>query len=100
MVSSGASTGGKEADELRDGGDRLKGQVVLTTVDGTPNKESLGVNAILGVSRAVARAAANSLTILVYRYLGGAAVFLIRFYLVFLFLFSFMNKSKFFVVSK
>lgn len=99
-VPSGASTGEKEAVELRDGGDRLKGQGVLTAVenvntelntllagrspfdqaaidslmikaDGTPNKERLGANAILGVSMAVARAAANSLNIPLYRYLGG-----------------------------
>lgn len=99
-VPSGASTGEKEAVELRDGGDRLRGQGVLTAVenvnteinallagrspfdqaaidslmikaDGTPNKERLGANAILGVSMAVARAAANSLNIPLYRYLGG-----------------------------
>ncbi|OJF91680.1 phosphopyruvate hydratase [Alkalibacterium sp. 20] len=99
-VPSGASTGEKEAVELRDGGERLKGQGVLTAVenvnteinnllvdhspfdqsaidglmikaDGTPNKERLGANAILGVSMAVARAAANSLNIPLYRYLGG-----------------------------
>nr|WP_269544463.1 hypothetical protein [Carnobacterium pleistocenium] len=40
-----------------------------------PNKQRLGANAILGVFMAVSRAAANSLKILVYRYLGGAAVF-------------------------
>lgn len=99
-VPSGASTGDKEAVELRDGGKRLKGLGVLTAVknvnteinslladqspfdqarvdalmieaDGTANKERLGANAILGVSMAVARAAANSLNIPLYRYLGG-----------------------------
>ena len=101
-VPSGASTGEHEALELRDGDkDRYKGKGVLDavekinneiaeeldgadaydqaeidhmllTLDGTPNKSSLGANAILGVSMAVARAAADSLGLPLYRYLGGA----------------------------
>ncbi len=101
-VPSGASTGEHEALELRDGdSERYKGKGVLDAVanvndviaeeldgadaldqaeidhlllsiDGTPNKEKLGANAILGVSMAVARAAADSLGIPLYRYLGGA----------------------------
>ena len=99
-VPSGASTGTREAVELRDGGDRLKGLGVLKAVsnvdndikealvgkspfnqaeidqimidlDGTPNKAKLGANAILGVSMAVSRAAANSKGLPLYRYLGG-----------------------------
>jgi enolase len=99
-VPSGASTGEKEAVELRDGGDRLNGKGVLKAInnidteindalkgkspfnqaaidnlmiklDGTPNKARLGANAILGVSMAVARAAALSLHEPLYRYLGG-----------------------------
>lgn len=99
-VPSGASTGDREAVELRDGGERLQGKGVLQAVnnvnteirealvgknpfdqagidqhmidlDGTANKERLGANAILGVSMAVARAAAASLKIPLYRYLGG-----------------------------
>lgn len=99
-VPSGASTGDREAVELRDGGDRLQGKGVLQAVnnvnteirealvgknpfdqagidqhmielDGTANKGRLGANAILGVSMAVARAAAASLKIPLYRYLGG-----------------------------
>lgn len=99
-VPSGASTGEKEAVELRDGGTRLQGKGVLTAVknvnteinqvlhgldpfnqahvdqimidlDGTPNKARLGANAILGVSMATARAAANALHQPLYRYLGG-----------------------------
>lgn len=99
-VPSGASTGEKEAVELRDGGDRLAGKGVLKAVnnvntvinhalhgadpfnqahidqimidlDGTPNKARLGANAILGVSMATARAAANALQQPLYRYLGG-----------------------------
>ncbi|MDV0429983.1 phosphopyruvate hydratase [Lactiplantibacillus sp. DA1] len=99
-VPSGASTGEKEAVELRDGGDRLAGKGVLKAVnnvntainhvlhgadpfnqahidqlmidlDGTPNKARLGANAILGVSMATARAAANALHQPLYRYLGG-----------------------------
>lgn len=99
-VPSGASTGEKEAVELRDGGDRLQGKSVhkavgnvnleinkalhgadlfnqahidqlMIDLDGTPNKARLGANAILGVSMATARAAANSLHTPLYRYLGG-----------------------------
>jgi enolase len=99
-VPSGASTGVHEALELRDGGDRFGGKGVLNAVrnvneimapgllgmdataqreidgmmiekDGTPNKSKLGANAILGVSLAVAKAAASSLGITLYRYLGG-----------------------------
>ncbi|MCD7907418.1 MAG: phosphopyruvate hydratase [Clostridium sp.] len=99
-VPSGASTGKFEAVERRDGGPRYKGLGVrkavenvntvlseavifesalnqrhidrlLREADGTENKENLGVNAILGVSMAVARAAANALNMPLYRYLGG-----------------------------
>ena len=100
-VPSGASTGENEAVELRDGDmDRYDGQGVLQAVknvneiiapkligmnpleqtvidnlmidlDGTENKSKLGANAILGVSMAVARAAAESLNIPLYQYLGG-----------------------------
>lgn len=100
-VPSGASTGEHEAVELRDGDKmRYNGKGVLNAVehvnetiagelvgfdaldqpgidrmmvelDGTPNKSKLGANAILGVSMAVARAAANALNIPLYRYLGG-----------------------------
>ena len=99
-VPSGASTGEREAVELRDGGERLQGKGVLKAVenvntiisdkitglspfnqskidqimidlDGTPNKSNLGANAILGVSMAVARSAANHLHLPLYRYLGG-----------------------------
>lgn len=101
-VPSGASTGTYEALELRDGGDRYGGKGVLKAVrnvneviapkligldvldqrgidqimiemDGTPNKSNLGANAILGVSLAVAKAAASSLGIPLYRYLGGVS---------------------------
>ncbi|MCG8403075.1 MAG: phosphopyruvate hydratase [Firmicutes bacterium] len=102
-VPSGASTGAYEAVELRDGDSgRYKGKSVTNAVenvagqiapeivgfdaldqvgvdltmldlDGTPNKGKLGANAILGVSMAVARAAARSLEMPLYRYLGGAA---------------------------
>ncbi|GCD91312.1 phosphopyruvate hydratase [Nocardioides sp. LS1] len=100
MVPSGASTGAFEAVELRDGGDRYLGkgvqkavEGVITTIapaveglaaddqrlidqtmlelDGTPNKANLGANAILGVSLAVARAAADSAGLPLYRYVGG-----------------------------
>jgi len=101
IVPSGASTGEREALELRDGdADRYLGKGVLGAVanvnellapkvkglcatdqraidltmieaDGTENKGTLGANAILGVSMAVARAAANSLGLPLYRYLGG-----------------------------
>lgn len=99
-VPSGASTGEKEAVELRDGGKRLSGKGVLKAIGnvnnnitvalkgvdpfnqanvdqimidlgGTNNKRKLGANAILGVSMATARAAANALHIPLYRYLGG-----------------------------
>ena len=101
VVPSGASTGKREALELRDGGDRYMGKGVLTAVenvntqiadaiiglspfnqamidaemkalDGTDNYSNLGANAVLGVSMAVARAAAESLGMPLYRYLGGA----------------------------
>ena len=102
-VPSGASTGVHEALELRDGDkSRYGGKGVLKAVenvneeiaeelfgmdaldqvaidqamlalDGTPNKSKLGANAILGASMAVARAAAESLDLPLYRYLGGAA---------------------------
>ncbi|GAA0362968.1 phosphopyruvate hydratase [Alkalibacterium iburiense] len=101
MVPSGASTGEHEAVELRDGDkDRYLGKGVtkavenvnntiaeaiigldvrdqmgidnlLIELDGTPNKGKLGANAILGVSIAVARAAADYLDLPLYRYLGG-----------------------------
>ncbi|MGE3075863.1 MAG: phosphopyruvate hydratase [Dehalococcoidia bacterium] len=100
-VPSGASTGAHEAVELRDGGKRYGGKGVLKAVrnvnteiakalsgfpateqraidkvlcdlDGTPNKGRLGANAILGVSLAVARAAAASAEVPLYRYLGGS----------------------------
>lgn len=101
MVPSGASTGSFEAYELRDGGKRCGGKGVLTAIyhinhaikegllghcvtrqqaidqylcqlDGTPNKSRLGANAILGVSMACARAAAQAQHMPLYRYLGGA----------------------------
>ncbi|APW66763.1 phosphopyruvate hydratase [Poseidonibacter parvus] len=101
IVPSGASTGKREALELRDGDDRFLGKGVLKAVenvntliadelmglspfnqaevdatmkdiDGTHNYAKLGANAVLGVSMAVARAAAASLNIPLYRYLGGA----------------------------
>jgi enolase len=99
-VPSGASTGAHEAVELRDGGDRYKGKGVTKAVDavngpifdaiggmnateqakidatmieldGTPNKAKLGANAILGVSLAVAKAAAIYSGMPLYRYVGG-----------------------------
>jgi enolase len=100
-VPSGASTGAHEAVELRDGDlSRFQGKGVLNAVenvnsiiapelmgmdaldqagidmflqdlDGTANKSKLGANAILGVSLAVAKAAANSLKMPLYRYVGG-----------------------------
>lgn len=99
-VPSGASTGDREAVELRDGGTRLQGKGVakavenvntelndllkgkapfnqagidaaMITLDGTANKARLGANAILGVSMAVARAAAAYEKVPLYRYLGG-----------------------------
>jgi len=101
-VPSGASTGAHEAVERRDGGERYGGKGVREAVeavngelfdalsgleaeeqveidqmmidlDGTPNKSRLGANAILGVSLGVARAAASSLGLPLYRYLGGPA---------------------------
>ncbi len=99
-VPSGASTGAHEAHELRDGGNRYGGKGVLKAVDavngeifdaiagmdaeeqvridkvmcaldGTPNKSRLGANAILGVSLAVAKAAASASGLPLYRYVGG-----------------------------
>jgi enolase len=99
-VPSGASTGAHEAVELRDGGARYLGKGVLKAVeavngelfeaiggmeaenqihidqtmielDGTPNKSRLGANAILGVSLAVAKAAADASGLPLYRYVGG-----------------------------
>ena len=99
-VPSGASTGAFEASERRDGGDRYLGKGVLEAVaavedriagevegieaseqrlidqimidlDATPNKSELGANAILGVSLAVARAAAESADLPLFRYIGG-----------------------------
>src|SRR5579859_6951934 len=102
-VPSGASTGAHEAVELRDGDKkRYGGKGVLTAVanvqdtisnalvgldatdqtmldevmislDGTPNKGKLGANAILGVSLAIAKAAANAYSLPLYRYLGGVS---------------------------
>ena len=101
-VPSGASTGEHEAVELRDGGSDYMGKGVLNAVhnvnstiaeellgysvfeqnsidqamidlDGTPNKAKLGANAILGVSLAVAKAAANELNQPLYRYIGGVS---------------------------
>ncbi len=101
-VPSGASTGEHEAMELRDGGKAFLGKGVMKAVenvnitianellgtsvfeqnlidktmielDGTPNKSNLGANAILGVSLAVAKAAANELSLPLYRYIGGVS---------------------------
>ena len=101
IVPSGASTGQFEAVELRDGGDRFLGKGVLTAVanvegpiadalegmealdqreidhllidlDGSPNKANLGANALLGVSLAVAHAAAEETGLPLWRYVGGA----------------------------
>ncbi|ADY29996.1 MULTISPECIES: phosphopyruvate hydratase [Cellulophaga] len=101
-VPSGASTGEHEAVELRDGGDIFMGKGVSNAVanvnttiaeeivgmsvfeqnlidqtmidlDGTPNKSKLGANAILGVSLAVAKAAANEMGMPLYRYVGGVS---------------------------
>jgi enolase len=101
-VPSGASTGTHEAHELRDGGPRYGGKGVTKAVggvnqelarellgldgldqaaidramidlDGTPNKKRLGANAILGVSLATARAAADECGLSLYRYIGGTA---------------------------
>ncbi len=100
IVPSGASTGAAEAVELRDGGERYGGKGVLNAVanvndriapalygvdatsqeyidrvmidlDGTPNKANLGANAILAVSLAASRAAAEVVGLPLYRYLGG-----------------------------
>jgi enolase len=102
-VPSGASTGEHEAVELRDGGTNYMGKGVLKAVknindviapkilgfsvfdqkkidhfminlDGTENKANLGANSILGVSLAVARAAANESGFSLYRYIGGDKV--------------------------
>ncbi len=101
-VPSGASTGEHEAVELRDGGSAYMGKAVSKAVDnvnniiaqeivgtsvfeqenidqsmidldGTPNKSKLGANAILGVSLAVSKAAANELGLPLYRYIGGVS---------------------------
>ncbi len=100
-VPSGASTGAFEAAELRDGGERYLGKGVrqaaaniekliaprvvgqnpfeqqvidklMIEIDGTQNKSKLGANAILGVSLAVARAAANSKKLPFYAFIGGS----------------------------
>ena len=100
MVPSGASTGAHEAVELRDGEDRYQGKGVLKAIDhvngelaeqvvgmeatdqvaidelmlridGTENKGRLGANAILGISLAVARAAAEDVGLPLYSYIGG-----------------------------
>jgi enolase len=105
-VPSGASTGQFEAVELRDGGDRYGGKGVqqavsavldsigpelvgfeaseqrlidqtLLDLDGTPNKDRLGANAVLGVSLAVAKAAAHSAELPLFRYLGGPNAYLL-----------------------
>jgi enolase len=101
IVPSGASTGSFEATELRDGGNRYDGKGVLKAVanvngemaaivdgmdaldqraidlalidaDGTPTKARLGANAILGVSLAVAKAAADELELPLFRWIGGS----------------------------
>ena len=101
-VPSGASTGEHEAVELRDGGSKYMGKAVgkaidnvnnlisqeiigssvfdqeqldkiMIDLDGTPNKSKLGANAILGVSLAIAKAAANELGLPLYRYIGGVS---------------------------
>ena len=101
IVPSGASTGKREALELRDGGDRYLGKgvleacknvngeindalvgispfnqaevdIIMKSLDDTDNYGKLGANAVLGVSMAVARAASKSLGMPLYRYLGGA----------------------------
>jgi enolase 1/2/3 len=105
-VPSGASTGAFEAVEVRDGTDRYAGKGVenavtavldeigpdlvgfeaseqrlvdqaLIDLDGTPNKSRLGANAILGVSLAVARAAADSADLPLFRYVGGPNAYLL-----------------------
>jgi len=101
IVPSGASTGSFEAVELRDGGERYRGKGVrravanvngeiaeildgfdaldqrgvdmaLIDADGTPNKARLGANALLGVSLATAKAAAEELGVPLFRYVGGS----------------------------
>ena len=101
-VPSGASTGEHEAVELRDGGSTYMGKAVgkaidnvnnlisqeiigssvfdqeqldkiMIDLDGTPNKSKLGANAILGVSLAISKAAANELGLPLYRYIGGVS---------------------------
>ena len=101
-VPSGASTGAHEAHELRDGGsrylgkgvaqavDQINGEIfdclqgmdaedqrridaILNDLDGTANKSRLGANAILGVSLALAKAAAQAADLPVYRYIGGTS---------------------------
>ena len=105
-VPSGASTGAFEAVELRDGGERYGGKGVekavaavmddiapeiigleateqrildqtLRDLDGTPDKSRFGANAILGVSLAVAKAAASSADLPLFRYLGGPNAYLL-----------------------
>ena len=106
-VPSGASTGAHEAVELRDGDparylgkgvlravDGINGEIfnalrdhdavdqrsidrTLIELDGTPNKSRLGANAILGVSLAVAKAAADACSLPLFRYLGGAGAYLL-----------------------
>ena len=101
-VPSGASTGEHEAVELRDGGNSFMGKGVMTAVnnindvlseeiiglsvfdqnkidklmidlDGTKNKSKYGANALLGISLAISKAAANELGIPLYRYIGGTS---------------------------
>ncbi|HIP89263.1 MAG TPA: phosphopyruvate hydratase [Thermococcus paralvinellae] len=105
-VPSGASTGTHEALELRDGGKRFHGKgvrraveninkiiapeligmdvrlqrdidMLMIELDGTENKSNLGANAILGVSLAVAKAAANTLGVSLYRYIGGTNAYVL-----------------------
>jgi len=105
-VPSGASTGAFEAVELRDGGERYLGKGVrnavvavaeiiepeiigeeateqrvidqiLIDLDGTPDKSKLGANAILGVSLAVSRAAAEASQLPLFRYVGGSSAYLL-----------------------
>src|SRR5215208_3476167 len=74
IVPSGASTGQFEAVELRDGGDRYGGKGVLqaiTNVEAEVADAILGPDALLGVSLAVAHAAADELELPLYRYVGG-----------------------------
>jgi enolase len=74
VTSAVANVNGEIADELRgaDGRDQPLVDRVLVELDGTPNKGRLGANAILGVSLAVARAAAEASGLPLFRYLGGA----------------------------